>query len=79
MERRFFFNLTITLLCAALLLFNFLAKAQIPKLFIKCVEVENQKQSGYFKIQQTYSTNTDTPNVYIEEGFFIKTPKDFKY
>lgn len=53
--------------------------AQIPKLFIKCVEVENQKQSGYFKIQQTYRTNTDSPSVYIEEGYFVNTPKDFKY
>ena len=53
--------------------------AQIPKLFIKCFEVENQKQSGYFKIQQTYKSNTDSPSVFIEEGFFVITPKDFKY
>jgi hypothetical protein len=55
------------------------AFAQIPKLFLKFVEKQNKVQSGYVKLQEIYVSDNDTSDMFVQEGFFISTPKDLKY
>ena len=70
-------------LASSLVLFAFFfnshaAYTQIPKLFLKFVEKQNKVQSGYVKLQRTDIIDADTL-IRAQKGFFISTPKDFKY
>ena len=72
------------LLASSLVLLAFLLNipcsfGQIPKLFFKFVEAQNKIKSGYIKLEHTYIKDNDTTDHYIEEAFFILTPKDFKF
>lgn len=78
-------------LVSSLVLLTFLlvgntASAQMPKPFIHFMKAQNNIKSGYVKMQHTSIVRNDDdgdedaePSTYVEEAFFVLTPKDMKY
>jgi len=73
------FHIASSLVLLAIFFSSYSTFAQIPKLFLKFVEKQNEVQSGHAKLQYLYMTDNDTTWIQVEETFFISTPKDLKY